>query len=202
MTVIHTLAPVYDSKSRILILGTMPSPKSRERDFYYMHSQNRFWPVIAKITGERLSYANDGTTVADNKTRENKTLDLKNKLAETTPNIQAAIQERKFLALQNDIAIWDVLASCDISGAEDSSIRNPVPNDFSNIINCSKINHIFCTGQTSYKLFIKLCAKNVLDKNNNQISVSCLPSTSPANRGRWPFEKLLEAYKVLADFLI
>ena len=45
--IIHTLAPVYDANSRVLILGTMPSPKSREYGFYYGHPQNRFWRALA-----------------------------------------------------------------------------------------------------------------------------------------------------------
>ena len=45
----HAFDPVFDHESRILILGTMPSPKSRELGFYYSHPRNRFWPVMAKI---------------------------------------------------------------------------------------------------------------------------------------------------------
>lgn len=48
----HEFAPVYDENSRILILGTFPSVKSREQHFYYGHPQNRFWKVIAGLTGE------------------------------------------------------------------------------------------------------------------------------------------------------
>ena len=48
----HEFPPVFDENSRVLILGTIPSPKSRERGFYYMHPQNRFWPMIAAVTGE------------------------------------------------------------------------------------------------------------------------------------------------------
>ena len=47
----HTFGPVYDGRSRVLILGTMPSPKSREHGFYYGHPQNRFWPVMAELFG-------------------------------------------------------------------------------------------------------------------------------------------------------
>ena len=50
----HAFSPVFDSESRILVLGTMPSPKSRELGFYYSHPRNRFWPVLAKIFGEGL----------------------------------------------------------------------------------------------------------------------------------------------------
>ncbi len=48
----HTIEPVFDENSRVLVLGTMPSPKSREAGFYYMHPQNRFWPALAAVFGE------------------------------------------------------------------------------------------------------------------------------------------------------
>lgn len=48
----HTIAPVYDSRSRVLLLGTIPSPKSREAGFFYGHPQNRMWPVLARVFGE------------------------------------------------------------------------------------------------------------------------------------------------------
>ena len=48
----HTFEPVYDQDSELLILGTFPSVKSREQHFYYGHPQNRFWKVIARLTGE------------------------------------------------------------------------------------------------------------------------------------------------------
>ena len=50
----HEFSPVFDSESRILVLGTMPSPKSRELGFYYSHPRNRFWPVLAEIFGEEI----------------------------------------------------------------------------------------------------------------------------------------------------
>lgn len=49
MKITHTFEPVYDSRSRILILGTFPSVKSRENNFYYGHPQNRFWKVMAAV---------------------------------------------------------------------------------------------------------------------------------------------------------
>ncbi len=47
----HCFEPVYSSRSRVLILGTMPSPASREQGFYYSHPRNRFWPVTAAVLG-------------------------------------------------------------------------------------------------------------------------------------------------------
>lgn len=50
----HEFAPVFNKDSRILILGTFPSVKSREQHFYYGHPQNRFWKVLAAITNEQI----------------------------------------------------------------------------------------------------------------------------------------------------
>lgn len=47
--IFHTLEPVYDAFSRVLILGTMPSPRSRETGFYYNHPQNRFWRTLSHV---------------------------------------------------------------------------------------------------------------------------------------------------------
>ncbi len=68
---IHTISPVYDADSRILILGSFPSVKSRESEFFYGHGQNRFWPLIARLTDSELP-----TTV-----EEKKTLLIKNHIA-------------------------------------------------------------------------------------------------------------------------
>ncbi len=52
--VLHTFAPVWDENSRVLILGTFPSVKSREQNFYYGHPQNRFWKLLSILTKEKL----------------------------------------------------------------------------------------------------------------------------------------------------
>ena len=163
----HPFAPVYDSESRVLVLGTMPSPRSRTAGFYYMHGQNRFWPVIAAITGERLGYANDEGI--------------------------KAVDERRTLVLRHGIALWDVLASCDIRRAADTSIQNPIANDFSTLLASSHIDRIYCTGLTAYKLYTKLC------EEATHIGAVCLPSTSSANRGRWPLDALIEAYRCMFE---
>ena len=88
-TVLHPLAPLITAESHTLILGTMPSPRSRAETFYYAHPQNRFWPVIAALYGEE-----------DPKTSEG----------------------RAELLLSHGLALWDVLASCTITGAADSTM--------------------------------------------------------------------------------
>ena len=50
----HTIDPVFRTDSRVLILGTMPSPRSREQGFYYGHPRNRFFPVLAEVFGETV----------------------------------------------------------------------------------------------------------------------------------------------------
>ena len=52
--VTHEFEPVFDENSRVLILGTFPSVKSRENQFYYGHPQNRFWKVMAELTKEQV----------------------------------------------------------------------------------------------------------------------------------------------------
>ena len=53
-TVVHNIPPLYDSTSRVLLLGSIPSPKSREVGFFYGHPQNRFWRVLAAVLGEDM----------------------------------------------------------------------------------------------------------------------------------------------------
>ena len=53
MKIVHPIEPFYQESSKILILGSFPSVKSREQMFFYGHSQNRFWKVISFIFGEK-----------------------------------------------------------------------------------------------------------------------------------------------------
>ncbi len=50
----HTFEPVFNKESKILILGSFPSVKSRENNFYYGHPQNRFWKVLAEVLGNEV----------------------------------------------------------------------------------------------------------------------------------------------------
>lgn len=154
----HTIEPVFDGCSRVLVLGTMPSPKSREVGFYYGHPQNRFWRVMGALFNEPLPATN---------------------------------QERTALLLRHHVALWDVLASCDIKGASDASIANAVPNDLSRILDAAPIEQVFCTGATSARLYAKLC------EPQTGIPAVKLPSTSPANAA-WSLPRLIEAYRPLA----
>ena len=48
----HPFGPLYDENSRVLILGSFPSVRSREQNFFYGHPQNRFWKVVAAVFGQ------------------------------------------------------------------------------------------------------------------------------------------------------
>jgi TDG/mug DNA glycosylase family protein len=157
-TIEHTLPPVYDEHSRILILGTMPSPKSREAGFYYSHPQNRFWRVLSDLLSLALPVTNE---------------------------------EKIRLLLQNHIALWDVLKSCAIAGADDSSIRNPVPNDIGRLLQKAKITTVFTSGTKAASLYHRFCEKRT------GVSAIALPSTSPANCRYYSYERLKEAYSVI-----
>lgn len=60
--IVHRIQPVFDERSRVLVLGTMPSPKSREAGFYYGHPQNRFWKVLGALFDEPEPRTNEERT--------------------------------------------------------------------------------------------------------------------------------------------
>ena len=100
------------------------------------------------------------------------------------------IEEKKRLVLENGIALWDVIASCEIEGSADSTIKNVTANNLSVIINNSRVNRIFVNGKTAEKHYMKYTFPKT------GIKAVCLPSTSPANAA-WSFEKLVEAWKII-----
>ena len=156
MRVEHGFGPVWDAGSRVLVLGSVPSPKSREMRFYYGHPRNRFWPVMAAV------FHDDGC------------------LRECRDPDQIVGLRRDF-ALRHHMALWDVIESCDIDGASDASIRNAVPNDLSPIIMRSKIAHVFTTGAKAAQLYRKLCVPLLRAHGLDGMPMTQLPSTSPAN---------------------
>ena len=157
--VTHEFPALYDRESQVLMLGSIPSPKSREMAFYYGHPQNRFWKVMAAVLGE---------------------------------DIPETIPQKKAMLKKHHIALWDVLDSCTIVGASDTSIEDPVVNNIGELVKKSKVSRIFCTGATAYNLYKKFCANDV------GMEATKLPSTSPANCAV-SLEKLVEAYKVILE---
>ena len=133
--------PVFDANSRVLVLGSFPSVKSRAVGFYYGNPQNRFWRTVSGYFGEEVPLS-----VAD---------------------------KREFL-LRRGIALWDVVASCEIVGSSDAAIKNETLADIPSVLKAGKISVILCNGSKSYSLFAENCPRLL------PIAVK-LPSTSPAN---------------------
>ena len=108
--IFHPFPPLFNEHSKVLILGSFPSVKSREQLFFYGHPQNRFWKVLSAV------------------------------FESETPK---TIDEKKAFLLENNVALWDVIASCEISGSADSTIRNVTPNDLTPILSAANIKKIF-----------------------------------------------------------
>lgn len=152
--VMHNIPPLYNADSRILILGSFPSVKSRAGQFFYHHPQNRFWKVLAGV------------------------LDCP---------VPGSIDEKRAMLLSHGIAVWDVIASCEITGSSDSSIKHAVPNEIGSILDAAPIRAVFCNGQTAYKLY-----RHYLEPRTGR-TAAVLPSTSPANAA-WSLERLTETW--------
>ncbi|MBQ6440562.1 MAG: DNA-deoxyinosine glycosylase [Mogibacterium sp.] len=154
----HPFGPLFNENSRVLILGSFPSVKSREQNFFYGHPQNRFWRVIAAVFKQP---------------------------------VPQSIEEKKQLILTNGLALWDSIASCEINGSSDASIRNARANDIGIILDNCNIKYIYCNGRKSHELYCRY-----IEPETGRGAV-CLPSTSPAN-AQWTLEKLIEAWSVIS----
>ena len=157
---IHPIPPTYDANSRILILGSFPSPKSRESGYFYGHPQNRFWKVVAALFQE---------------------------------DVPTTVEEKHVLLVRNHIAAWDVIQSCTITGASDSSISDVVVNDLRPILETAAIRQIFVNGKAAYKHYQKFTRPMI------QRDAICLPSTSPANAA-WSLDKLIDAWRIITEY--
>ena len=147
-------APICGTNAKALILGSFPSPKSREQGFYYGHPQNRFWRLLALLTH--------------------------------TPKPKT-IAEKTALILQNDLALWDTVQSCEIRGASDASMRSVQPNDVAALVRRLGVQAVFCNGAASGRVYAKYAQAAA------GIPAVVLPSTSPANAA-WSMERLQQAW--------
>lgn len=158
----HTIPPTFDERSRVLVLGSFPSPKSREYGFNYGHPQNRFWRVLATLANEEVPEGTDA---------------------------------RRAFCLRWGIALWDVIAECDIEGASDTSIRNARSNQLSLVTRTAPVEAVFCTGAKAHELYRRLGCEEECG-----LPATRLPSTSPANAA-CSFDRLVEAYAAIFDHL-
>lgn len=157
------VAPLIDENSRVLVLGSMLSPKSAEHRFYYAHPQNRFWRVLAALFDCDCPADSDG---------------------------------RARLALSHGVALWDVIESCDIVGASDSTIKNVEYNDIDALLTrYPNVKKIYTTGGTANKLLMKY---NKVVNNPVIAAAVSLPSTSPQNC-KTSLQELIAAYSIIIE---
>ncbi len=162
----HGFEPVFDERSRILVLGSFPSVLSRENAFYYGNPQNRFWRVMATCLGEPVPQNEGG--LSDN----GRPLTL-----------EESIGAKKRMLLEHGVALWDVIASCDIKGSSDASIKNVVPAQVERVLEEAHIGAVICNGGTAGRLYKRYLQWQV------GLAAHVLPSTSPANAA-WQLERL------------
>ena len=162
----HGFEPVFDERSRILVLGSFPSVLSRENAFYYGNPQNRFWRVMAACLGEPVPQNEGG--LSDN----GRPLTL-----------EESIATKKRMLLEHGIALWDVIASCDIKGSSDASIKNVVPAQVERVLETAHIGAVICNGGTAGRLYKRYLQWQV------GLAAHVLPSTSPANAA-WQLKRL------------
>ena len=118
----HPIEPIYDDESTILILGSFPSVKSREAQFFYHHPQNRFWKILGAVFHDE---------------------------------VPQTIEQKKSFLHKHHIALWDVIASCEIQGSSDASIRQVTVNDLHRILESAQIENIYTNGKLSHQYYQK-----------------------------------------------
>lgn len=153
----HNIEPVYDRESRILILGSFPSVKSRQAQFFYHHEQNRFWKVLAAVFADELPQT---------------------------------VEEKKRFLHTHHIALWDVIASCDIKGSSDSSIKNVKVNDLDRIVKHCPITAIYTNGNLSDRYYHQYFSYDIFCQK--------LPSTSSANAA-YHLDRLISFWQMIKE---
>ena len=103
-------------------------------------------------------------------------------------DVPSDIAEKKALLLRHHIALWDVIASCEISGSSDASVKNAVPVDIERVLRAAPITRIICNGALAGKLYARYL------QPMTGIGAVVLPSTSPANAA-WSLERLTDTWR-------
>lgn len=171
MLLYHPFKPFFDKDSRILILGSFPSLKSRELGFYYQNKNNRFYQILELL------------------------FDLSPKSL-SMQNVQKDFLKTQKIALWDMFKSCDITKSKDESIRLKD--KNTTANDLNLVLEKAPIKAIFTTGKTAHKGFCHFYAhfKQVYPK----LSYHILPSSSSAN-ARFSLEELVHEYKLIKAYL-
>ncbi len=151
----HPFSPFIDKSSTTLILGSFPSLKSFEENFYYAHPQNQFWRLLAAVYNE------------------------------ATPQ---TIEEKKRLLQKHNIALWDMVGSCERENSLDSNLKNIEPNDIEALLReYPNIQRVCFTSKSAQRLYEK-------HFGHLQLGICYLASPSPAY-AVLRFEQKLQQWK-------
>ena len=159
------LPPLVAPHTRVLVLGSFPSERSLQRQQYYAHPQNHFWPIVQALWPP-APWPGDGD-----------------------------YEQRCAALLACGVGVWDVYAECEREGSLDSAIREARLNDFAGLLERSpQLCGIAHNGGESFrhaKAVLRALAEVDLA---NRVALHRLPSTSPANAS-WSFDRKLAAWK-------
>lgn len=108
-------------------------------------------------------------------------------------DVPQTVEEKRQFLLKNRIALWDVIAFCDIEGSADNTIKNVHANDLSPILTTANIRQIFVNGKTAEQYYNRYIRPTIGRE------AICLPSTSPANAS-WSIERLTETWKIVKNY--
>ncbi|MGI6690532.1 MAG: DNA-deoxyinosine glycosylase [Clostridiales bacterium] len=108
-------------------------------------------------------------------------------------DLPEAIAEKREFLLDHGIALWDVVASCRVSGSSDSSIQSPAINPIGSLVAKTVVQAVFLNGQKAASLYMQHAAEIV------GLPAFTLPSTSPANAA-WGMERLATAWAAILPY--
>ncbi len=106
--------------------------------------------------------------------------------------VPQTVEEKRDFLLSHGVAVWDVIASCEIVGSADSTIRRVIPNDLGEILAAADIRTIYVNGKTAERYYNRYI-RDAIGRD-----AVCLPSTSPANAA-WSFDRLVDAWRVITN---
>lgn len=163
---------IADKNAKLLILGSMPSETSLQKQQYYGHQRNAFWPIMLSLFIEPPTY---------------ESLDY---------------SQRQQLLIKNNIAVWDVLQSCHRQGSLDTAIKidSIVTNNFYHFFDShSAISKVFFNGAKAEILYKKYVLPTI-NKKFSTLEYCRLPSTSPAHASMTLTEKTGIWQKEIKDY--
>lgn len=132
MLEIHSFDPAFDENSKILILGSFPSLKSKEFGFYYGNSNNRFWDVLSSLFDTPIPSSKDKTL-----------------------SPAEIIHRQKAFLLHHRIALWDCIKECKRKNhnSSDGNLQIISANNIADLLAQSQIEAIFCNGNMAMSVF-------------------------------------------------